>query len=356
MGTGGVGNQLYNITKRLHKKGYKIKIISLSPLGRFGKKTAEIGIDVESLNFNSRLFAPVALYAIKRSIQNFNPDIVHTHLFHASIIGRLATIGTAANTITTIHNTFDKSPDEDTKTSRYRLYSVTDRFTHLTTFVSDAAHDRYLNIGVVSQEKSRTVYNGIDTHEFCPKQTVINGGNEFVWIIIGNLQEQKDHRTLLKAVAEIKKSRQENFRVQIIGEGKLRHELESLATKLDINSVVDFEGRVENVPEHLHAADAFVLSSRWEGFGLVVAEAMACELPVVATNTGGPSEIIEDGKTGFLAEKGCSEDLAVKMTKMMNLSSEERSTLGIYGRQRIKENYNIKQIVLDWENIYEKHS
>jgi glycosyltransferase involved in cell wall biosynthesis len=124
---------------------------------------------------------------------------------------------------------------------------------------------------------------------------------------------------------------------------------------LGLSDIVEFKGRVESVVEHLNNADAFVLSSRWEGFGLVVAEAMACELPVVSTDAGGPSEIIEEGQTGHLARRGSAADLSEKLVRVMGMSSEEREVLGNRGRQRIQNRYSVEQMVQRWRDIFERY-
>jgi glycosyltransferase involved in cell wall biosynthesis len=218
MGTGGVGNQIWNLSTRLAELGYEVKIRSLSPLGRFGRKAAASGLDVESLNINNKLAMPVALYRIRKLIQNYSPDIVHTHLFHATILGRIAAIGTGASTISTVHNTYDRNPERRTKTARDRLYALTDRYCELTTFVSDAARDRYIEVDSVSADKSCRVYNGVDTEEFRPVERASTREGPFVWITVGNLQEQKDHRTLLEAVHSVKASHNQKFELWIIGE------------------------------------------------------------------------------------------------------------------------------------------
>lgn len=353
MGTGGVGNQIYNITTRLKKHDYNIKVISLRPLGRFGKQTTASGIDATSLKIDDKITFPIVLNQLRKIICSFDPDIIHTHLFHASILGRIASLNTNTTVITTIHNTYDKNPDEKTKTMRDYLYQLTDSTTTLVTFVSKGARDRYQRVGAVSPEKSVHVPNGIDTEMFEKESEGSEINEEFVWITVGNLQEQKGHEVLLEAVSILSNSN-DDFRVNIIGEGELRSHLESTAQKLSVSIITNFMGRVDSIPPHLNNATAFVLPSLWEGFGLVVGEAMACELPVVATDTSGPSEIIVDGETGFLAERGSPEDLASQMKKMMQLSLNERAAFGAQGRQRIKNKYSIEQTVSKWIDIYEK--
>jgi len=357
MGTGGVGNQLYNMSTRLNECGYDIVICSLLPLGRFGEKSKSAGITTRSIEMKNKVQFPVALYRVTSIIKKFDIDIVHTHMFHATILGRAAGALTKTPVISTFHTTFDKNPENNPVTTRDKIYEITDQWSSLNTFVSDAARDRFVNVGASKANKTMRVYNGIDTNVFSPEDVKKIDKNMFSWVSVGTLREQKDHKTLVNAVAHMNDVEQLNkVEFKIIGEGRLRAELEHLTNKMGVSDLIEFKDRVENLTAHLNAADAFVLPSRWEGFGLVVAEAMACELPVVATNTGGPSEIVDDGKTGFLAEKGSAKDLAEKMQTVMDLSPEERDAFGKRGRQRIKDNYSIEQTVSEWMDIYEKYS
>jgi glycosyltransferase involved in cell wall biosynthesis len=131
--------------------------------------------------------------------------------------------------------------------------------------------------------------------------------------------------------------------------------LKKESRELGVEESVQFKGRVDDVVKYLNLADAFVLSSRWEGFGLVVAEAMACELPVVSTNTGGPSEIIKDEETGLLAQRKSPVDLANKMQNIMDMSPEERLRYGKAGRDRVVNQFSITEITNRWVDIYQKY-
>jgi glycosyltransferase involved in cell wall biosynthesis len=98
------------------------------------------------------------------------------------------------------------------------------------------------------------------------------------------------------------------------------------------------------------AADVFVLSSAWEGFGLVVAEAMATEKVVVATNSGGVKEVV--GECGLLVTPQNSEALAHALEKALNMPPEQAKVLGKKARQRIIENFSIDNAVKKWLEIY----
>jgi glycosyltransferase involved in cell wall biosynthesis len=126
---------------------------------------------------------------------------------------------------------------------------------------------------------------------------------EPVIIGLGNLTEQKDFPTLLRAVDHLQERRK--CRLIICGEGEKRPELESLTTHLGIEDIVDLPGFVDNPYAMMNHADVFALSSKWEGFGNVVVEALGCGCPVVSTDCpSGPAEILDNGKYGTLVPVG----------------------------------------------------
>ena len=120
-----------------------------------------------------------------------------------------------------------------------------------------------------------------------------------VILSVGRLTAQKDYGTLLRAFAAVRKT--QPTRLMILGEGEERQALEQLAEELGIQEDIALPGFVRNPYRYMRAAAVFVLSSRWEGFGNVLAEAMACGTPVVSTDCpSGPSEILENGRWGAL--------------------------------------------------------
>ena len=124
-----------------------------------------------------------------------------------------------------------------------------------------------------------------------------------VILSVGRLTPQKDHATLLRAFAEVVRSR--FARLVILGVGPERENLLELAARLKVSQHVDLPGFDINPFAYMSKSKVFVLSSRYEGFGNVLPEAMACGTPVVSTDCpSGPSEILEDGKWGRLVPVG----------------------------------------------------
>jgi glycosyltransferase involved in cell wall biosynthesis len=137
-----------------------------------------------------------------------------------------------------------------------------------------------------------------------------------VFVAVGRLVPQKDFGTLLAAFARILTQR--DARLLIVGEGPERAAIEKLAQKLGIADKVELAGFCNNPLPYMRKADAFVLSSRYEGFGNVIVESLACGTSVVSTNCPfGPAEILEDGRYGRLVEVGNAEAMAAAMLEVL---------------------------------------
>lgn len=139
-------------------------------------------------------------------------------------------------------------------------------------------------------------------------------------------------------------------RTYIAGDGPLKDDLKQRIDELNLTDVIQFLGIRRDIPSLMSAADVFVLSSAWEGFGLVVAEAMATERVVVATDCGGVSEVV--GSEGFLVEPSNSVLLMQALAEALSLSNEERTNIGINARKRIVDNYSLSANVEAYLELY----
>ena len=168
-------------------------------------------------------------------------------------------------------------------------------------------------------------------------------------IAVGRLVKQKRFDRLIDAFAIIA-SRYPLWRVTIFGEGEFKDALETQVRELGIEGRVEILPYVQNLLTEYQRSQFLVLSSDFEGFGLVITEAMACGLPVVATDCPcGPSEIIEDGVTGLLANMD-AYDLAEKMEWMIT-HNQERKEMGIKAYQAATR-FRKEVIMPEWESAY----
>jgi glycosyltransferase involved in cell wall biosynthesis len=183
-----------------------------------------------------------------------------------------------------------------------------------------------------SRQKTQVIFNaGMDERlevlakEECEHRFFTAG--EPVIVACGRLTEQKDYPTLLRAFATLRTGLK--AKLIVCGDGPLRDQLTSLASALGLADSVDFIGFVKNPFAFLSRAGLFVLSSRWEGFANVVAEALACGTPVVATDCpSGPAEILDGGKFGLVVPPEDPDKLAAAMRAVLSdaaLAAELRS-------------------------------
>jgi glycosyltransferase involved in cell wall biosynthesis len=137
----------------------------------------------------------------------------------------------------------------------------------------------------------------------------------------GRLTDQKDFPTLIKAFRRVRE--RIDCKLIIIGEGSDREELLSLVSDLDIEDHVSLPGYIDNPYRYMKHSDVFVLSSAWEGFGVVLIEAMACGTPIVSTDCkSGPAEILQDGEFGYLSPVGDHNDIALGIESMIESPTE----------------------------------
>ncbi len=238
------------------------------------------------------------------------------------------------------------------------LYRITDPLCDLTTQVSQAGLERYVRIGAVPRHKIRYIPNGVDTDHFKPDPDVrvrmrkeLGVEDNFVWLAVGRFDPQKDYPNMLQAFAHVIKKSVKTV-LLIAGDGPLRPAMERLAGELGLRNNVCFLGIRQDVPELMNAADAYVMSSAWEGMPNVLLEAYATGLPVVATNVGGNGEIVLNEETGFLVPPRDSDALAQAMLKLMDFPEEQRKQMGQAGRKHIEENFAMDRVVDRWEEVY----
>lgn len=210
----------------------------------------------------------------------------------------------------------------------------------------------------LSPEKIITIYNPVEVSKIRMMSTRPGGDGDgghkgdgrFHIMGVGRLVRQKGFDLLLRAVAEL---RELPIRLTILGEGEEREKLRALAENLGVAQDVHLPGFAKNPYAWLKKADLFVLSSRWEGFGHVIVEAMACGVPVLATRCpSGPDEIICDGVNGRLCEPESVSDLSEKI-KALVMDPDQRKRLAEAGFQSVSR-FDAGRIVREYERLFEK--
>jgi glycosyltransferase involved in cell wall biosynthesis len=349
---GGAETQLVRLATRLKSRGWEVSVVSLMPPKAYVEDLEAAGIPVFSLGIRRKLpdLGPVLRFA--RIIRKWRPDIVHSHMVHANLLARIVRFLAPIPVLICSARSIDEG-------GRFReiLYRLTDSLCDLTTQVSHAGLERYVRVGAVPRHKIRYIPNGVDTERFKPnledrlkfrKELGVEG---FVWLAVGRFDPPKDYPSMLQAFARVV-HKHSNTILLIAGDGPLRKTMENLARELGIEKRTKFLGIRRDIPQLMNAADAYVMSSSWEGMPNVLLEASATGLPIVATDVGGNREIVLDGVTGFLVPPRNPEALARAMLRIMDLSDEERKEMGKRARKHIEVKFNLDRVVDLWEILY----
>ena len=357
LGSGGAEMMLYRLLKELDRNSFSPTVVALLNLsGPLKEKIEALDVPVYITGPRSKLDL-LALLRLFSTLKELAPDILHTQLFAADIMGRLmGKLLKVPVVISSVRNTYYGGR------GRNLLIKLTERFADRTTFVCRAAAERFSEKGIVPAEKAQVIYNGLDPSCYLQgldrvakqgkREELGLPGQGFLLLAVGSLSRQKGYDDLLAALSLLQEKKEAGWQLAVAGSGPLGGELRALVEELNLKQKVLFLGRRDDVPELMAAADALVLSSRWEGLPGVVLEAMAAELPVVATEVGGTPELIVDGETGFLVPAAAPQELAEALEKLFSLLPEDLQRHGQAGRCRVEAHFTVEQMVRAYQDLY----
>ena len=355
MGLGGADQQLLSAAQVLRDRGHEIRIVSLTPLGPMGLQARSLGLATDSLEMRRGVPDPRGLARLVRIVRAWKPDVVHSHMVHANLMARaLRLLVPVPVLVSTIHNVYEGGP---LLMAGYRL---TNGLVDHMTIISQAAADRFVGERIVPGRLLTVIANGVDTDRMrnLPPEgrAALRGGmsvgdQEFVWLAVGRFEVAKDYPNMLRAFAAVR-AREPRAVLVIVGQGSLQAEAEALTAELGLREAVRFLGARDDVPAVMSAADGYVMSSAWEGMPMVLLEAAAAGLPIVATAVGGNGEVVRDGESGFLVPARDSEVLRAGMLRLMALPEEQRRAMGERGREHVRANYGLQRVAERWERVY----
>lgn len=284
-----------------------------------------VGINVENLSF-------LNLFKIKKVEQILRKKGVGTIVINLSRDLKLAGLASKwAGLERIIYRRGSAIPIKNSFLNRYYFQNVVTEVLANSRATERTVLER--NPNLFPKEKIKIIYNGIDIKRFLGKrvQPVYQkqDAEETVLSNLGRLEFQKNQKFLIALAAELK-VRGIKFKILIGGEGRLGEELRSMAKKLQVQQEIVFTGFMENPKDLICSGDIFVLSSLWEGFGYVLAEAALCKKPIVAFDCSSNPEVVVDGSTGYLTPV---DDVKAFADKIQYLAQhpKERKDMGEKG-------------------------
>lgn len=321
---GGAERVLCGLASYLAAAGHEPVIVTLTPARPAYRLSSDVPVrelagDTFMGGLGRMLLLPLLAARFRRAVAEIRPDVVVSFLVRANLVNMLSAIG--GRSIPTVLS--ERIPAREHYAGillwpMRALISACYPRANAVIAISDSVRESLLLLGV-APEKIHVIYNPVDPEGIVPRagRSPLLDQRVVQLITVGRLVDFKEQKTLIRALRQIRE--QCDARLTLVGDGPLRNDLENLARELGVAPFVTITGWTSNPFPLLAVGDIFVFSSRYEGFGNVILEAMACGVPIVSTDCpGAPHEIVRDGRDGLLVPVGDSDALARRVMELVD--------------------------------------
>ncbi len=358
LGGGGAERVTICLANNLDRSQYDIKFVVFEDADAYSN--LDPAIDVICLHKRNRWDFLKLIYGLRKFIKFYQPDVVISAIYYTNLIALLSSINLRKKSRLLItEHSYPTAALQRTRLEWLKRLLIRVLYNNATKIIAVSAGIKQSLVKdlKVSSTRIEVIYNPVSLREI--EQKVVSPSNpclkseESVIRIIsaGRFVFAKRFDRLLRAFAMVKE-KIGNVHLIILGEGELLEQIKALAVDLKIGQDVTLPGFQANPYAWFADSDMFVLSSDYEGFPMVILEAMACGVPVVSIDChSGPNEIISDGETGILVsqDKDC-QGLAKAMIYLLE-RPELRETMAHQARQLIY-NYDISRIIKKYEMLF----
>ncbi|HTD80107.1 MAG TPA: glycosyltransferase [Chloroflexota bacterium] len=353
---GGAENHLLALLTHADRQAFQLETAVLCGEGELVPVFREAGIPVHLLRSRTR-FDPLALGRLVKLLRDGNFDILHSHLFRADIYAGLAVAQLGDRrplVVSTRHNDDRFFLNPFVGLIHYMVSAQQD----LIIAISDHIARFTVARGVRDPGRVRRVYHGLEppvTRALEREGQRIRaelgvGADDFLVGNVGRLALQKGQRHLIAAMPLLLQ-RVPRAHAVIAGGGDLEDYLRDLAEEAGVAERVHVLGPRKDVPALMHAIDVFAMPSIWEGFGLVLLEAMAAGRPIVASRVATIPEVVVDSETGLLVPAGDPQALADALADLADQPALAQQ-FGEAGQERLRRQFSIDKMVGDTELLY----
>jgi glycosyltransferase involved in cell wall biosynthesis len=346
----------------LASSSYCHTVISLTRLGKVGDQLQKVGIEVIALDLRSPLSIVRVLWQLVRIIKVKRPDIVQTWMYHADLLGGIsARIAGNSNVIWGIRTTEIKSGGSRLTALICQVCALLSRWIpHTIVCAAEASRLAHVAIGY-DASKMKVISNGFEVERLVATKEQVNSlkhecGLDADSTVIGSLgrfHKVKDHANFIRAAGLIA-PQFPKVRFLLVGRDLVHDnaELTALINATGYPGHFVLLGERTDVPVCLAAMDVLCLHSLTEGFPNVIGEAMSMGVPCVSTDVGDAALLIAD--TGTVVPKANSEALAQGLTQLLELTREDRTSLGQKAKMRIHTEFTLDQCRERFENLYQQ--
>lgn len=338
---GGLERVVVNLIAGFRGSGHRLLVVCLEEGGPFAAEVERLGGEVMVLGkkpgMNWKSVRQLAKYFRQEKV-----SIVHTHNPSPHFHGTLAAV--LAGVPVRVHTKHGRNYPHIKKA--VLLNRFLSKVTDVIVPVSDNAGDVALQVEKVNPKKVRRIWNGIDTDEYKPGPSPAGP----VIGTVARLSPEKDQQTMLSAFRVVA-DQMPQARLMFVGDGVCMADLKAGAEKLGLASQVDFLGARSDVAALLPRMSLFTLSSITEGISMTILEAMACGLPVVASDVGGNREIVQPPLCGLIVPARDPRALGEAYLELLRDPSR-CAQMGVAARQRVIDHFSLPAMTRGYGNLY----
>jgi len=345
LGAGGAERVIITLANGWAARGRTVTLLTFEPPGTRPYYPLDARIMLRQLNVAGRghrlrgiRLTVKRVLALRSALRESEPEVVVAFLSKINIITLLATRGLNLSVVISDHNNHKRQAASPIwRLLRHRLYGRADRLVAPSRGV-------LATMPTTASGRGYVIPNSVDLPHFSSRRE-----NGRILVAVGRLDDQKGFDLLLPAFARVA-GEHPGWRLVIWGEGSERARLEALRDRLGLANRVDLPGLTERPGQWVEDATLFVLSSRYEGFGIVITEAMTAGVPVIVTDCPwGPSEIVQHGVDGWLVPP---EDVAALAEGLDLLMGDDalRARLAEVGRRSVQR-FDRESVMAMWDDL-----
>lgn len=337
---GGQEKQYVSFTEKKNLLQNEYVFAAIGHGGHAEKKIRANGFRVVVFNSNPAVYNLKNIWKLYKWFKKERPDIVHTAAAEANFHGILAAKLAGIPLIVAEEIGF---PNHSGKAKI--IFKFVYKFADKVLCVSEAVKKFLVALDEIPPSKGVVIYNPVST----PKALSVSKEAPFTIVTVGRLEKVKNQELLLRAFSEMKST---SSRLLIVGDGREKQRLETLAATLGIADRVLFTGFTSEPEYYLSQAHLFVLPSFSEGFGIAAVEAMLLKVPCLCSNVGGLPEIIDEGATGWLFNPHSESELKDKLLAIMAMEPTALSLIGQNGYRKVAGTFTVENYITQLENFY----
>lgn len=304
----------------------------------------------------------ISIWEIRKVIKKYNPDVVYTHSSKAGAIGRIANIGKKN---ISFYNAHGWAFNMDCGPKKRKMYKYIEKIlallcTRIIT-ISEFEKKSAIEERICSSKKIDVIFNGVDIDEYnhnkgnynLTKAEIGIPEDSIIFGTVGRLTMQKAPDTFIKCAAQIRKKVPKAYFI-FVGDGELREDVESLIKENGLMDRVIITGWVDEPMKYIKLFDQAFLLSRWEGFGLVLAEYMLAEKPIIATGVDAIPDLIINEINGLLVEPDNISEAVNASFKLLR-NTQLKESLIENGKKIVRDKFDVTRVAKETEELIKQY-